>query len=48
MNLSIYLPENIIESAKTAASKDHRSLSQYIRLLLIEKLQETQNEPKIN
>ena len=43
MNLSIYLPKELVKQIKTEASKDHRSVSQFIRLTLIKSLNKRNN-----
>ncbi len=40
MGISIYLPQTLIKSVKAAAEKERRSISQFIRLAIIEKIKE--------
>jgi len=38
MGISIYLPQTMVSRVKAAAAKDNRSISQFIRLALLEKM----------
>ena len=46
MNLSIYLPKDLVEQVKAEASKDHRSVSQFIKVVLINSLSKGNNEAR--
>jgi len=44
MNLSIYLPQPMLSQVKQAAKKDNRSVSQFIRMVLVKNLREKKSE----
>lgn len=44
MNISIYLPDKLLGEVKSAAARDHRSVSSFIRVALNQHFQENQRK----
>ncbi len=48
MNLSIYLPTELVKQIKFEAEKDHRSVSQFIKLAMITSLSNNTKQNQLN